>query len=178
MPREVESCSLRVRGRARSHDDERRIAVRSMRFGEILRTLRRPLGSAPSPLLSPPSTSLVSSVSVASLLFGGTSRPRRLSLPLRQLSLRAAPPMPRGTREREKGVVLLIAHNHAFHPRTPRPRLSWTSVSLFHPEARAVHPGWMHRTAPTPPHPSPGAVMKFTPWRNSDALLHRRLLRI
>lgn len=32
-------------------------------------------------------------------------------------------PMPRVRRdEGETGVVLLIAHNHAFHPRTPRPR--------------------------------------------------------
>lgn len=34
-----------------------------------------------------------------------------------------------------------------------------------------MHPGWTHRTVPTPPHLSPDAVMEFTPWRNSGALL-------
>lgn len=163
-----------LRGRACSREGERRIAEGSMRFGEMYPQTTPWVRS-----LSPSLATLVSSVCVASPLFGGPSRPRpRLSLPLRRFSLRAASPMPRVRRdEGETGVVLLIAHNHAFHPRTPRPRPRRPFLSSTRKLVRCTLDGCTASRL-TPPHPSPDAVMKFTPWRKSGTLLHRRLLRI
>jgi len=130
----------------------------SMRFGGILCTLRlRPFGLPPMPadLRSKPSF-------------------RRYRRALSRVLSR--PPPPPRERERAEGrVVLLIASNHAFHPRTPRLRSSplsplsplFPSVPLLRqPSTRRNSCGapWTH------PHRGPraafltprDAVMKFS----------------
>lgn len=72
----------------------------------------------------------------------------------------------------EKGDrVLLIARNHAFHPRTPRPR----STSALYPETRAVYPGCTVVLRRTPP-PLARATRSYEihPGRNSGRVIHRR----
>jgi len=152
-----------------------------MRFGGILCTLRlRPFGLPPMPadLRSKPSF-------------------RRYRRALSRVLSR--PPPPPRERERAEGrVVLLIASNHAFHPRTPRLRSSplsplatlplSPSLSFAEPGCRQRSTRWNSCGAPwTHPHRGPraafltprDAVMKFSlslslPPSCNSGTLHRR----